>query len=333
MSANLDFDIPFAFHVNPELDQARQRNRRWLAEHGLLAGGTEHAAHAGVDVERLAAYAYPHARGADVDLAMRFASFFLLYDDQFTYQLGQDPRAVAAVADQFAEVVRGHRPSADAPKLVTALDEIWQDWCAGMSPTWCRRSAYHWEQYFVIPAHEAALRARGIVPAEDCFMELRDISGFMYPILDLCDRVGGYELDPVVFHAPELSVLRHITVQVVSFANDIASADKERRDGETDNLVLVYEHRRGLSPQDAVERARALVNARVRRFIELEAELPAVCDALGLPDDQHRAVFRYARDLRAWISGYCQWQRETHRYSPGGPGNFPRNEHHMMAPR
>jgi avermitilol synthase len=331
MSADLDFDIPFSFDVNPDLDRARKRNRQWLAERGLMAGEAERVAHAGIDVERLVAYAYPRAQGADVDLAMRFGSFFLLYDDQFTYQLGRDPRAVAAVADQFAEVVRGRRPAAGAPKLVIALDEIWQDWCAGMSPVWCRRSAHHWEQYLVIPAHESALRARGTMPAEDCYLELRDISGFMYPILDLCDRVGGYELEPLVFHAPELSVLRHITVQVVSFANDVASVDKERRDGETGNLALLYEQRRGLSPREAVERVRALVNARVRRFLELEAELPGVCAALHLPDDQCRAVFRYVRDLRAWISGYCQWQRETLRYRPAGPGNFPRNEHHLIA--
>jgi hypothetical protein len=194
-----------------------------------------------------------------------------------------------------------------------------------MSAPWLRRTSYHWQQYLMIPAHEAVIRQAGRIPAEDSFIEVRDISGFMYPILDLCERVGGYEVPLIAFHSPQLTLMRHITVQVADFANDVGSVDKERAMGEVANLVLVYEHHRGMEQTEAVEAARRYVHARVARFQELENEIEDMCTALALPDSERASVACYVRDLKFWMSGYCQWQRETRRYAadstmPSVPG-------------
>jgi hypothetical protein len=72
--------------------------------------------------------------------------------------------------------------------------------------------------------------------------------------------------------------------------------------------VLVLRHAEELTLQEAVNRSVQMHNAEVRRFIELESQLPA----FGGTVDSNLA--RYVAALRARMRGNLDWARESGRY-------------------
>jgi len=65
-----------------------------------------------------------------------------------------------------------------------------------------------------------------------------------------------------------------MTNNVISWANDLVSIDKELRQGDVHNLAVVLSHERRLSLQAAVNLVGALHNAEVSAFIDLARRLP-----------------------------------------------------------
>ncbi|MFE2553658.1 terpene synthase family protein [Streptomyces sp. NPDC059355] len=147
--------------------------------------------------------------------------------------------------------------------------------------------------------------------------------------LSLGERAAQIAVSPAAFHSPQLRIMREIAVDLTLMCNDVYSLEKEEARGDMDNLVLVIEHERNCSREEALTAARHEVSRRCARFQQRAREVPAMCAQLRLEPSQLAAVDAYIGVMTAWVAGYHAWETETLRYvsatkslPSSGPGYF-----------
>ncbi|WP_327287424.1 terpene synthase family protein [Streptomyces sp. NBC_01198] len=329
MPQDIHFDLPPAAGASPDLDGARRRNLQWVRRTGLVDGDRSLAWYASWDMPRLAALGYPYARGAALDLCADAMAFFFIFDDQFDGPLGRDPARAARACQDLIDIVHGIPPRSGADPCSRAFADIWARSTRDTHPAWTARTAHEWEYYFAAQAHEAIGRLRATPADMQSYLQVRrGTAGTDLP-LSLGEHAAGITVPAVAFHSPQLRIMRRAAIDVTLMCNDVYSLEKEEARGDMDNIVLVIEHTRRCTRDEAVAAARQQVHRRVRRFLELAGQVPDMCARLDLSDRQRSTVDSYTRLMAAWMSGYHAWQTETLRYRtapqvvpPSGPGYF-----------
>ncbi|MFE2273320.1 terpene cyclase [Streptomyces lavendulae] len=329
MPQDIEFHLPFAISVSPDLEGARQRNLDWVRRMGLVGEGRSLEWFASWDMPLLAAYGFPDATGPALDLCADAMAFFFVFDDQFDGPLGQDPARAAAVSRQLIDIVHGTAPAPGADACSVAFADLWARCTDGAHPGWVARTAYEWEYYFATQAHEAIGRLRGTPADMETYLQVRrGIAGTDLP-LSLGERAAGITIPAAAFHSPQLRIMRQAAIDVTFMCNDVYSLEKEEARGDMDNLVLILEYTQGCSRQEAIEAARQEVAQRVERFREQARQVPAMCHQLGLTGPEQTAVATYVEVMEFWMSGYHAWQTQTRRYTSAlqvipttGPGYF-----------
>ncbi|WP_371589707.1 terpene synthase family protein [Streptomyces virginiae] len=329
MPQDIEFHLPFPSSLSPDLEGARQRNLEWVRRTGLVGEGRSLEWFASWDMPLLAAYGFPYAQGAALDLCADVMAFFFVFDDQFDGPLGQDPARAATVCRQLIDIVHGASPVAGADACSVAFADLWARGRDGAHPSWVARTAYEWEYYFATQAHEAIGRLRGTPADVETYLQVRrGIAGTDLP-LSLGERAAGITIPATAFHSPQLRIMRQAAIDVTFMCNDVYSLEKEEARGDMDNLVLVIEHTRSCTRDEAITAARREVDGRVERFQELALQVPAMCRQLGLTGPERTGVATYVEVMGTWMSGYHAWQTQTRRYSSAlqiipstGPGYF-----------
>lgn len=331
MPQDIDFDLPAPAGISPDLDAARRRNLDWVNRLGLVGDGRSLAWYTSWDMPRLAALGFPYAQGPALDLCADAMALFFVFDDQFDGSLGQDPARAAAVCQKMIDIVHGALPVPGADPCSLAFADIWARSSDGAHPGWVTRAAHEWEYYFAAQAHEAIGRLRGTPADMETYLQVRrGIAGTDLP-LSLGERAAGITVPAAAFHSPQLRIMRQAAIDVTFMCNDVYSLEKEEARGDMDNLVLVLEHSRRRTRDEAITDTRREVRRRVERFQELARQVPALCAQLGLTGRQTADVDTYVEIMGAWMSGYHAWQTQTHRYTDAphvrphtGPGYFDR---------
>ncbi|MFJ6793774.1 terpene cyclase [Streptomyces sp. NPDC091268] len=329
MPQDICFELPFPLAVSPDLEGARLRNLAWVQRQGLITSSDSLEGYASWDMPRLAAYGFPYARGRQLDLCTDVMAFFFVFDDQLDGPLGRAPDRVAALCQNLIDLVHGARPSPGGDRCAAAFADVWAR-CTDSAPAgWVARVAHEWEYYFATQAHGAIGRLRGTPADMEHYLQVRrGIAGTALTV-SLGERAAGIDVPASAFHSPQLRIMREIAVDVPLMCNDVYSLEKEEARGDVDNLVLVLEHSRRMSRDEALAAAREEVHQRCARFGQLSRQLPQLCDQLGLTPAERAAVDMYISVMAGWMSGYGAWQSETLRYTsalqvvPGsGPGYF-----------
>ncbi|GAA2736616.1 terpene synthase family protein [Actinocorallia aurantiaca] len=329
MPQDIDFDLPFPLALSPDLEGARRRNLEWVRRVGLVGEGRSLEWYASWDMPLLAAHGFPYARGPALDLCADAMAFFFVFDDQFDGPLGRDPARAAAACRQLIDIVHGAAPAPGADACSVAFADLWARSTDGAHRGWAARTAHEWEYYFAAQAHEAIGRLRGTPADMETYLQVRrGIAGTDLP-LSLGERAAGVTIPPVAFHSPQLRIMRQAATDVTFMCNDVYSLEKEEARGDMDNLVLVIQHARPCTRDQALSAARREVDRRTARFVELAVQVPALCTRLGLTGREQAATETYIEVMGAWMSGYHAWQTQTRRYTTApavlpdtGPGYF-----------
>lgn len=329
MPQDVAFDLPFPLRVNADMEGARRRNLDWVRRHGLVGGARSVDWYASWDMPRLAAYGFPDASGAGLDLCTDAMAFFFVFDDQFDGPLGRAPDRVARVCQGLIDIVRGAGPRHGGDPCSAAFADLWRRSTDGAPPGWAARVAHEWEYYFAAHTHEAVNRCRGVPADMEQYLQVRrGIAGTALP-LSLGERAAGITVPAAAFHSPQLRIMREIAIDITLMCNDVYSLEKEEARGDMDNLVLVIEHTQHCPRDQAIATAQREVHRRCTRFRQLAREVPAMCTHLALPAHQRADVDTYVNVMTAWIRGYHAWETETLRYTTAlqalpssGPGYF-----------
>ncbi|MBB4922048.1 terpene synthase family protein [Kitasatospora kifunensis] len=290
------------------------RNLDWVRAHGLVDERSL-ARYNSVNLLHLAAYGYPYARGADLVLGADLMAVWFIVDDQFDGPISKSPGRAARVCEEIISVFHQPAAASDASPIATAFADVWCRISEGMSPGWLARAAHDWELYFSAAPYEAATNLSGIVPDRGRYHQIRRLSDGMDSVMDMCERLGGFEVPSVAFQSPQLREMRRIVRRVPTYCNDLYSLAKEEPQGQIINIVLVIEKEQRCTRQDAVQEVCGLINEQLDRFGVLQAEIPQLCDLLELSAAQRDAVHRYVEALALFMSGHHEWELATSRYS------------------
>ncbi|MFI9406888.1 hypothetical protein [Nocardia sp. NPDC052316] len=319
MPQNLYFEIPVEPRYNPNHDYAERHNLDWLRAHHMLTTRRAEQMYLGWQIADLAARCWPDAHAEDLCLTVDLKSFYFLFDDQFDGPQGKDPSHVARICQKLIEVV--HRDTAadsKAAPVVSAFADLWARSRDGMTTSWIARTSHDWERYFASYPYEAIGRHAGTIPDLDDYMVIRRGSAATESVTDMVERLNRIELPPIVFHGPQIRLMREIAADVPFICNDVFSYEKERGRGDVYNLVAVLCHGRQLSVEEAVGYIRTMVAARVSRFFQLRLQIPQILQGLDIAAADRATVTRYAEGLGDWLRGHNDWMSSTVRYRPAG---------------
>ncbi|MER7701544.1 pentalenene synthase [Kitasatospora sp. NPDC097605] len=320
MPQDVEFALPWPLRSSPHLPRARAHSLAWLGEYGLLDGRTFTAAEFDDwKLAELAAFFFPDATGEGLELAGDLMGwYFAPFDDRFDGPLGRLPRQAAAVCEELAAVlvVNADADAGAAPVAVRGLADIWRRSCRGMSEAWRVRAAHDWRAYLAAHLAETVDRHHGrVMGAEEC-VRRRALSTSSFVVIDMIERVGGFEVPALVWHTPVLAELRGLTAEVIGLSNDLCSAEKEEAAGDVrNNVVLVLQRERGCGRAEAVEEVVGAITERVARFVAVEermADLDCVLTEGGAAD-----VRRLVTGLHGLIRGDYAWERMSGRYRAG----------------
>jgi hypothetical protein len=306
---------PFPLRINAHARAAEQASLRWLEQHGIVTGGSRLAALADAHLTTLVAGFYPSAGVRQLCLASDYVCWAFALDDLGDEtEVGLRPARLAALFASFAALLEGARPGADATPLDRGLHELLGRAAALTTPAQMSAFVAGNRAYFDAMLWEANNRARRAVPEEAAYLALRPAAGAVPSFFALIEPLEEIRLAEDVRSHPAVVRLARLAGDIICWTNDLLSHEKEQAHGDFHNLVMVYQHHRGLGPGAAVADAIRLVNAATDELIATAASLPSV-DGGGAQDEQ---LARYADVLRAVIRITLHWTAQSTRYvAPG----------------
>ncbi|MEV7187789.1 hypothetical protein [Kitasatospora sp. NPDC093102] len=316
MARRYPIDVPFAERFNPGITRATSRHLAWLDRFGLLPERGALKRYLTWRYPECVARWWPSAVGPELDLGFDALGWMVILDGQFDRDRGLDPARTSAAVDSLLAVLDG-RPAHRSPAAASFAD-LWERQCEGMSDYYRARAAGNWANIFRAFETETLNRAAGAVPDEEEYRRLRDVSGYMYALLDLNERLRRCELSRAVWESGTFQQLVLATVWAINYMQDVLSHEREERQGDGHNIVFVLEHHRGLSREEALEEAITMVHDHMRVFLGAEAAIPFTLDSLGVPLADRPAVYGCIDDMRASISATYVWCSDSPRYAVSG---------------
>jgi Terpene synthase family 2, C-terminal metal binding len=257
-----------------------------------------------------AARSYPDTEFVELAWVNDWLVWLFMFDDQFDDgALGADPEAMKLIMSELLNLLSAQPdPRGSCSPIAAALLDFWQR-APGATPVWRARFQRHLADYFASYLWEAANRVSGRIPEVDAYIANRQHSGGLPTCFDLIELSEHVVLPPSYATSQTYQALSLIANNVVCWVNDLFSFRKERARGEVNNLVLVVQHDRGCTLQEAAAVVNEMVTREVQYFLAIEQQL-----SLHRPET-YEALKKYLRVFRGWMRGNLDWSLETPRYA------------------
>jgi hypothetical protein len=300
---------PFPSRVSAHAEEADGHTLDWLSEQNLLSA-QDYDRFRNYRCGWLAARAYPNADLDRLLLASDWIGWLCALDNHCDESgLGTRPAQLTRVLARLGEIVLSPTPRADDydGPLEAGLADLLQRMSAWSSPAWRKEFAHHVDVFFDALVWESSIRAQGSGPTLEEYLEMRPRSSAMDHCVDLIALIEGMEAPAALRASAPFDALRAKAINVVCWANDLVSLERELDSGVAQNLVLVVQRDRGCPLEVAQQVVVEMHDAEVRSFIDVQAQ--ATADA---PLDE--ATEAYLLGLRCWMRGNLEWSHETARY-------------------
>ncbi|MGW0628635.1 7-epi-alpha-eudesmol synthase [Streptomyces sp. NPDC002758] len=324
MPQDVTFDLPFDTPVSEHLELARARHLRWIWDMGLVRSQAGFEEYRSWDLPQAAARTYPYASADDMVVLMNWFSLAFLFDDQFDANQPDRADRIAEVAREL--IVTPLRPAGSRPRVVCPITlawaEVWERLSDGMSLTWQTRFAASWGRFLVAHCEEVDLAARGLAGTLnlDEYAAFRRRTVGIHHSIDAGERSRRFEVPAQVQAHPLMERMRDLAADTIGFMNDIHSFERERRRGDGHNLICVLQRERRGSWQEAADEAYRMTTDCLEEYITLEAQVPRMCDELGLEESERSRVALGVEAIRHWINGNYEWALTTGRYAAAKEG-------------
>jgi hypothetical protein len=297
---------------NPEIGRGREHVHEWCEKYGVTGHATTLQRFADADPARIIGYAYPDARGADLDLALDMMCFFNAFDDCFESAYWASPAEGIPFVGSMASLLYTKQTCALSP-IAEAFCDIWRRSISGMSPQWAARAAHNWTQCLWGYISEGTARHRGPEPGLSDYLTLRRTVIGTAPCFDMLERVHRYELRPQIWFHRDIRQLSDTATDIVILCNDIASVAKDTARGDTANAVLLLMIQ-GMTRQEAEQRIGNCITELAATYQTKGQAISDLCDQLRLDETARLATMRWIRDVLEWAGANLAWQEEISRY-------------------
>ncbi|CAL1519247.1 terpene synthase family protein [Chitinophaga sp. MM2321] len=304
---------PFPSRINHHVQEAQQHITDWVNHYRLLTTEKAVTRFSKARFAWLAARAFPDAALDELCLIADFNTWLFILDDQC------DEAAAGRKSAYLKSIMAGlmdilhynkHVTPKDGGPLPSALSSIWERMRAISSPAWRLRFIRSMEDYFNSCLWEAENREAGIVPTVADYVRMRPFTGALFADVEAIDIIEKIYLPEEMLQHALLKRMVLACNNIVCWANDLFSCNKEARQGDVHNLVLVLQHANKSTLQQAVDEAARMHNEEVAIFVALEKLLP-----LSSTEKDYE-LLRYVAVLHSWITGNFDWSlHDTGRYN------------------
>ncbi|MFJ7198208.1 MULTISPECIES: terpene cyclase [unclassified Streptomyces] len=326
-----DIYCPFPQRTNPNVGHTRVHLDEWTRNTGLVHRDSARDRFVQADFGSFVGMVYPTADSKNLDLVADWFVWLFLVDDQLDDgHLGRSPERVRDVVGLMRNVIEddtpGTLPDGQLPAAVVALADLWERTTPAAAPHWRTRFGWHLTTYLTTTTTwEAGNRAAGVVPSEETYIAKRRHTGAIHVCMDLIEIVAGIEAPESIHNDSRFITALEASCNVVCWANDVYSYEKEQVLGEIHNLVHLVRHHRGYGKREALEHVCARTTAETERFMTAESELLAAYPQLSW------MLGPYLDGMRSWMRGNLDWSRQTPRYNPADVSQYEEPEEYLEA--
>ncbi|RWS20475.1 hypothetical protein B4U80_12064 [Leptotrombidium deliense] len=197
----------------------------------------------------------------------------------------------------------------DGTPLVSSFAGLWRQFKSISSKMWQQRFSENYIWYLKGLKWENDIKQMKRIPSLAEYMEYRHYTAGMDFCLNLIEISRNIFIPDSVLANVTLQRLNFLTGNICAFVNDIHSFEKEKRDGQIFNLVIIMKHEYNISDQEAIERATDIVNDNIKRFLITERLMPI------FEGEMNECVKKYVDGFKSWISGNHDWGLESGRYT------------------
>lgn len=279
----------------------------WLARLELGPAPADLRKHMARGFTHLAFTLHPYASPNWQVLLGKWYCWAFLHDDRCdASDLGRQPERLKILTDRLSKLFAGATVRHEDERLGWALAELRSELLEAGGAAWLKELNVELNRYFSALHWEACNRVDGVTPSLSRYLEMRPVTAGLR-IDDLFSRADGLFIpDKARGQAPVLALTR-LANEVVCWANDLISLDKELQQSDVHNLVRVLQYAHGVSLKTAVEQASRQHDQTLSRYLETEQLLQQrFGDSQGL--ETHLEL------LRARMRGIYDWAMVSGRY-------------------
>lgn len=258
----------------------------------------------------VAAYYYPSASYEKAFPICRWMIYVGCYDDTFGTW---DRRILEPMNALIDQVYHGKELTVADSKLgiefLRQVRRIMHEFRPFATPAWEKRFAASNRLFLEALVTATRYNYQPVVryPNLEEYLRIRQNIVAVYPCINMAEIVADFILPPLLLENPALKRIHEITTLLMAFCNDFFSVERERRDHEAMNLILVLENERGCSFKEAWAEAMEINDGLIKEFINLRKSLPKWKDLN--PD-----LDRYIATLELMIHGNLVWHLNTTRH-------------------
>jgi hypothetical protein len=296
--APLPLHRPFETSIHPDAGLLQVRSLEWAEGMGLVTGEAV-AKLASAKLGRLVARANPHGCPRVLQIAADWTTLFCELDDRL--EKLPNPDAVRTVLDRVFLALTGGLTVGDA--LVTAARDLHKRLRSMARAAWLGRFAAKHSELFDAFELESRVRAGETTLDLATYLAMREVTVGIPIEVELSHLARGIEL-PNEASRDARRMVRHAS-NLIGWANDLFTAEKEEAAGDPNNLVLVLARSLGLD-RDAARQHAIRMHDR-----EADALAVAISDA-GARGSTALQLHGYVQS--AWVRGHLEWAAETGRY-------------------
>jgi 5-epi-alpha-selinene synthase len=309
-----DISCPIPGALNEYAGEGDKYAVEWASAHGLMPAGDVYgieAAHLG----HLAGHAHPRAGADAVRIAVAWLDWLMVYDDAlFDKQVNVtklDNERINTIHRDLLGVLAGDEPAADAEPLYRGMHDLHRA-MRNHDPGWdMTEFIKDFRKYFQSNLWEATNIWRTTPPHLSVYTNMRRHTGCLFAMYKLSSMLNGITLPAETADHVALHQLEIMANNYTCWLNDVYSFERERRDGQVNNLVAVLRAEAAGTYQHAAELAVEMCRIEMDSYQELKERLPR----LGLEIDE--SLYDYLGVLESWMRALYDWHQMTGRYRVG----------------
>lgn len=303
---------PFPSRINTHAEIAHEQNISWVQQFRLVRTDPAMARFKKARFAWLAARAFPNAALDELCIISNFNTWLFMLDDQCDEaDLGKRASNLKNMTSTLLDILKRNRSVSleEEGPLAAALADIWLRMRQISRPAWRLRFIRSMEDYFESCHWEAGNRAMAQTPAVAEYVAMRPYTGALFADVVAIEIIEKVYLPDAVLQHPLVQRLVLACNNIVCWANDLFSCDKESQQGDVHNLVLVIQEEEKRSLQEAIDETGRMHDDEVRLFCRLEKRLPQYDAATN------EELQRYVAILKSWITANYDWSfHDTGRY-------------------
>ena len=300
---------PFPSAVHPSVERINAQSIAWAAALGLVTTEKQMRKMNTAKIGWLVSRAFPQGDEKALQIASDWTVAFCLLDD--VLETMQTSVEVDAYLGQVLNVFKGTMAApAEPDAMLRAMLDLRERMLEVGGSHWVDLFIEQLGVLFICFGLEAVNRELGISPDVVSYLQMREVTVGLYLEFLFFDLIEGIRLPVEVRDHPAVRRLTSKASNIVGWANDICTYEKEMEQGELHNLVLVLMKSENIPLAEAVDKAIYIHDSEVRAFRFMQRQVPSFGAELDAQIQQFIGM------LSSWIRGHLDWAHETGRYRP-----------------